>query len=99
MRLGGTAAYLTEINTRKELDEVLAWAADKNLPSIMIGGGSNIIWKDEGFAGVVLVNKILRLNPFILHFRTTEFPEDGCNHLLNRMKHQNFDGQSKLQRK
>lgn len=25
----------------------------------MIGGGSNIFWKDEGFPGLVLVNKIV----------------------------------------
>lgn len=64
MRLGGTAAYLTEVNTRKELDEVLAWANTRNLPSIMIGGGSNIIWSDNGFPGIVLVNKILQFETF-----------------------------------
>jgi UDP-N-acetylmuramate dehydrogenase len=26
---------------------------------MMIGGGSNIVWKDEGFAGLVIVNKIM----------------------------------------
>ncbi len=61
MRLGGTAAYLTEITSRRELTEALAWAeAQSNLPVIMIGGGSNIIWRDEGFPGLVIVNKIMR---------------------------------------
>lgn len=59
MGLGGTAAYLTEIASRSELTEAVEWAKSKQLPIIMIGGGSNIIWKDEGFAGLVLVNKIL----------------------------------------
>ncbi len=61
MRLGGNAAYLTEITSRRELTEALAWAEEQpNLPVIMIGGGSNIIWRDEGFPGLVIVNKIMR---------------------------------------
>lgn len=58
MRLGGPAAHLTEIHDRNELQEALAWASAQNLPVIMIGGGSNIFWRDEGFAGLVLVNKM-----------------------------------------
>jgi UDP-N-acetylmuramate dehydrogenase len=60
MRLGGNAAYYTEISDRHELVEALDWAAQYNLPTLMIGGGSNIIWRDEGFAGLVIVNKIMR---------------------------------------
>lgn len=58
MRLGGPAAHLAEIHSRSELTEALAWASSQALPVIMIGGGSNIFWRDEGFAGLVLVNKI-----------------------------------------
>ena len=60
MRLGGNAAYLAEIHDRAELQEALAWAAESQLPVMMIGDGSNIVWRDEGFAGLVLVNKILK---------------------------------------
>jgi len=59
MRLGGNAAYLCDIHDRRELQEALGWASQNQLPVIMIGGGSNIIWKDEGFAGLILVNKIM----------------------------------------
>ena len=59
MRLGGPAAYLTEVKNPQEVQEVIAWAEAKNLPLIMIGGGSNIIWPDEGFPGLVVVNKIM----------------------------------------
>ncbi|MDB5186524.1 MAG: UDP-N-acetylpyruvoylglucosamine reductase [Candidatus Saccharibacteria bacterium] len=58
MRLGGTASYLTEINNRSEVAEAVAWAEERGLPIIMIGGGSNIIWNDDGFPGLVIVNKI-----------------------------------------
>jgi UDP-N-acetylmuramate dehydrogenase len=58
MRLGGPAAHLTEVHTRSELTEAIQWASGQALPVIMIGNGSNIVWRDEGFAGLVLVNKI-----------------------------------------
>lgn len=59
MALGGTAAYLTEVSSRQEVAEAWEWARQRGLPIIMIGGGSNIIWKDEGFDGLVIINKIL----------------------------------------
>ncbi|MDB5170037.1 MAG: UDP-N-acetylpyruvoylglucosamine reductase [Candidatus Saccharibacteria bacterium] len=64
MRLGGPAAHLTEIHNHTELQEALAWASAQTLPVIMIGGGSNIFWRDEGFAGLVLVNKIVGYEVF-----------------------------------
>jgi len=59
MRLGGIAAYLTEINSKDELRSALDWAQEHSTPIIMIGDGSNVIWKDEGFEGLVLINKIM----------------------------------------
>jgi UDP-N-acetylmuramate dehydrogenase len=64
MGLGGTAAYLTTVESRMELLEALSWAQQQGLPILMIGGGSNIVWKDEGFAGLVIVNHILRWEVF-----------------------------------
>lgn len=64
MRLGGKAAHLLEITNRFEIDEAVAWADQRKLPVIMIGEGSNIIWRDEGFDGLVLVNKIKRFETF-----------------------------------
>jgi len=60
MRLGGTAAYLVDVHDRYELQQALAWAEENSLPVMMIGSGSNIIWRDEGFNGLVIVNKIMR---------------------------------------
>ncbi len=64
MRLGGTADYSVDITSRAELTEALAWAEANKQPVRMIGGGSNIIWKDEGFAGLLLINKIMRYELF-----------------------------------
>lgn len=66
MRLGGLAAYLVDITERTELVEALSWAEEKSLPVIVIGGGSNIVWKDEGFPGLVIVNKIMRFEEQVI---------------------------------
>lgn len=66
MRLGGTAAFLTEVSSIAELQEAWQWAKNKDLPIIVVGEGSNIVWRDEGFLGLVIANRILgyELNPF-----------------------------------
>lgn len=64
MGLGGVAAHLVEVHDRMEVLEALTWAQTNNLPALMIGIGSNIIWRDEGFAGLLIVNKIERFEVF-----------------------------------
>ncbi len=58
MGLGGRASYLTEVTTRQEVKEAVEWAKKSNQKVIMIGSGSNIVWKDEGFQGLIIVNRI-----------------------------------------
>lgn len=59
MRLGGLARYLVNVNSANELIEALTWADKQNLDIVVIGSGSNIIWRDGGFCGLVIVNQIL----------------------------------------
>ncbi|MDQ3064686.1 MAG: UDP-N-acetylmuramate dehydrogenase [bacterium] len=58
MRLGGTADYLVEAKTKNDLVMAALWAEEHHLPVRVIGTGSNIIWRDEGFKGLLLINKI-----------------------------------------
>lgn len=58
MRLGGTARYLTELTDIAQLADIDAWATQHRVDVIMIGAGSNIIWRDEGFDGLVVINKL-----------------------------------------
>jgi len=58
MRLGGRADYLVTVHSKTELTQAIVWAQSHGLPMIMIGGGTNIYWKDDGFRGLVIVNKI-----------------------------------------
>lgn len=59
MKLGGDARYLVEVTSTDQLIEALTWAEQNHQKPIMIGIGSNIIWSDEGYPGLVIVNKIM----------------------------------------
>lgn len=58
MRLGGPAKYLVEVRDKIELQNTLRWAKSHNMPIAVIGSGSNSLFTDEGFEGMVIVNKI-----------------------------------------
>lgn len=58
MRLGGEARYFAKATTKDQVEELWQWATDKSVPMIVIGEGSNIIWSDNGFDGLVVVNQI-----------------------------------------
>lgn len=58
MRLGGNARFMTEVRTPEELAEVYRNGHAQNLPLFVLGGGSNIIVRDEGFNGIVVRNRI-----------------------------------------
>lgn len=64
MRLGGVAAYLVEVHQRQDVAAAVVWAKQQGLPVLMIGDGSNIVWRDEGFAGLIIVNKIMGIEVF-----------------------------------
>lgn len=64
MGLGGLAAYVVDVTNRMEVLEALSWAQGQQVPVVMIGGGSNIIWSDSGYPGLVIVNKILGYEVF-----------------------------------
>ncbi len=58
MRLGGLAKWLVYVTDEEEIPQCIKFAHDNNAPWRVIGIGSNIIWKDEGFDGLLIVNKI-----------------------------------------
>ena len=58
MRLGGKTRYLAESRSKDELKQLVDWAQNQKLKFMAIGEGSNIVWRDEGFEGLIIVNKI-----------------------------------------
>ena len=61
MRLGGNAKYLCEVTNEKELEEALVFTDEHKLRIHVVGGGSNTIFSDKEFNGLVIVNKIMSI--------------------------------------
>lgn len=58
MRLGGPARYVVDVESPEDVKSAYGFAKEKSLPVYILGGGSNIIGRDEGFPGVVVVDKL-----------------------------------------
>lgn len=58
MRLGGNASYVIDVTKPEDIRQVYANARQNQLPVYIIGGGSNLIVRDEGFSGIIIHNKI-----------------------------------------
>jgi len=54
MKLGGPARFMVEVRTPEEVIAVHRNAVSKNIPIFILGGGSNVIARDEGFPGIVV---------------------------------------------
>ena len=54
MQIGGTAAYFAEPAGDEDLMELMDFAREEGLPWILIGKGSNVIFPDEGYPGLVI---------------------------------------------
>lgn len=58
MRLGGRARFMTDIFKTEDIAKICQNAKIQNLPIFIMGGGSNLIARDEGYNGIILKIKI-----------------------------------------
>lgn len=54
LKVGGPAKYFAEVSAPEEIGEALKFAKEKDLPTLILGGGSNIVISDSGFPGLVI---------------------------------------------
>lgn len=52
--IGGAARYFAEAETEENIAHAVIWARERGLPLFVLGGGSNLLVRDEGFPGLVL---------------------------------------------
>ena len=52
--IGGAAKYFVIVKNKEELIEALNFAREKSLKYFIFGGGSNFIFADEGYEGLVI---------------------------------------------
>ncbi len=55
--VGGDADYLAVVESRDEVLEALDYGYRQKIKSVVLGGGSNVLVSDKGFAGLVIINK------------------------------------------
>ncbi len=53
-KIGGEAKYLIRIKNKKDLIEAFRFIKKRKIPYFILGAGSNILFPDQGFDGVVI---------------------------------------------
>ena len=53
-RVGGCADYYVNCTDRKELSSLLSFLAEEGVPHMLIGNGSNLLFRDSGYRGVII---------------------------------------------
>ena len=53
-KVGGPARFFVKAESLADLKAALALASDKGLPYFILGNGTNVLVRDEGYAGVVI---------------------------------------------
>ena len=63
-KIGGPADYFVSVKNYEELKKALDFAEDNSLPIFILAGGSNVLFSDNGFRGLVIKidNKELNVN-------------------------------------
>ncbi len=54
MQVGGLARYFAEPSSEEELLDLIEFAKKEHLPWMVLGKGSNVIFPDEGYPGLVI---------------------------------------------
>ncbi len=58
MRLGGVARYVLEVERPNEVVDAYGFAERNQLPVCVMGYGANTLGHDEGFPGVIIINRM-----------------------------------------
>ena len=61
IEIGGPATFLIEASTKEELISAYLWGLRKELPIFVVGRGSNTLFSDLGFSGLVIVNRYTQI--------------------------------------
>ncbi len=68
--IGGPARYFVQVHSIEEMIQALEFSREQGLPHMVLGKGSNCLFDDLGFNGVVIQNKIdfmKEIQPGVFH--------------------------------
>lgn len=71
MQVGGLANFFAEPSTEEELFDLLEFAKSEQLPWMVLGKGSNVIFPDEGWPGLIIT--LIHYEQNRLHFDKEKF--------------------------
>jgi UDP-N-acetylmuramate dehydrogenase len=78
-RVGGPARFFARVKTVEQLEEALAFARREELPHWILGCGSNTLFDDRGYAGLVVLNQIDQLE------QREQWVRVGAGYRFNRL--------------
>ncbi|MFA6430412.1 MAG: UDP-N-acetylmuramate dehydrogenase [Candidatus Paceibacterota bacterium] len=88
-RAGGDARFFCDISSVEDLKESIDFAQRNNLKFMILGGGSNILFDDLGFNGLIIKNNILGIKKesennesIIFSFGSGEILDDAINFIV-----------------
>ncbi|HMO77691.1 MAG TPA: UDP-N-acetylmuramate dehydrogenase [Candidatus Paceibacterota bacterium] len=58
LQTGGAARYFVRVSSEEEVKQAASFAQQNSLLVLCLGGGSNVLIADEGFAGLVILNEL-----------------------------------------
>lgn len=85
--VGGPARYFAEVTTEEDLKEAIKFAQESKLLIFVLGGGSNILFSDQGFAGLVIrpLFKGITVQDSVLHSSEDVIVSVGAGEELDRV--------------
>ena len=86
MRIGGPARFVITVTSKEEIPEAYQFAKERNLSVCVLGGGANTFAKDEGFDGVIILDRIMGISE-------VEKPEGESSEGVSS-ENENFEGES-----
>jgi len=77
--VGGRALALLPVHTAGELEKAVRALWEMGLPFQVLGSGSNVLFSDQGYAGVVVINRARNIKVDVHHEPFSVWAESGAN--------------------
>lgn len=84
LKVGGTASWFTQVHDLKQFQQTWIWAEEQALPVFYLGEGSNVLFSDSGFPGLVIQNCMAGIEQ-----QDEEVEIGGGHNLLQAIRHVN----------
>ena len=68
LHIGGSADFFAEPETEAQLLQLLRWAKQEGLSSFILGNGSNVIFEDTGYKGLVISMRRFERDRILMDF-------------------------------